>query len=309
MPYLARFGPARRRATLVPLAILIAILPLSWIAALALLLAAPVIPLFMALIGWQAEAAARDRLVRAGDMNSFLLDRLRGLDTIRALGAVDRTAARLRREAERFRAGTMAVLRIAFLSSAVLELFAALGVAMVAVWVGFHLLGTVGFGAWASGCPGQGCSSCCWRPPSSSTSRRELAAVQDDRASGAGGAGALDRLAGTRRCWSAARRLIRLRRTLAAALGDPVAGLCFRRPGGTRPRWTGSTSTSPWQYHRTSGRQRRRQVHAACAAGWLGRVRMLTIVIGGALTAETALRFRAGMALGSASGRMSSKAA
>ncbi|MGG2474017.1 hypothetical protein ACNVD4_01525, partial [Rhizobium sp. BR5] len=43
---------------------------------------------------------------------------------------------------------TMAVLRIAFLSSAVLELFAALGVAMTAVYIGFHLLGFLDFGAW-----------------------------------------------------------------------------------------------------------------------------------------------------------------
>jgi ABC-type multidrug transport system fused ATPase/permease subunit len=43
----------------------------------------------------------------------------------------------------------MAVLKIAFLSSAVLELFAALGVAMVAVFIGFSLLGEIRFGAWA----------------------------------------------------------------------------------------------------------------------------------------------------------------
>ncbi len=44
----------------------------------------------------------------------------------------------------------MAVLRVAFLSSTVLELFAALGVALVAVYVGFSLLGAIAFGAWAT---------------------------------------------------------------------------------------------------------------------------------------------------------------
>lgn len=58
------------------------------------------------------------------------------------------TATRLRDNAESLRKKTMIVLRIAFLSSAVLELFAAIGVAMVAVYIGFHLLGTLDFGAW-----------------------------------------------------------------------------------------------------------------------------------------------------------------
>ncbi|MFX5660577.1 ABC transporter transmembrane domain-containing protein, partial [Acinetobacter baumannii] len=83
-------------------------------------------------------------------MNGFLLDRLRGLATIRGLGAVDLTARRLRANAEALRRRTMAVLRIAVLSSAVLELFAALGVAMVAVYIGFHLLGQLEFGAWGA---------------------------------------------------------------------------------------------------------------------------------------------------------------
>src|SRR5690606_38630089 len=81
-------------------------------------------------------------------MNAFLLDRLRGLATIRGLGAVDRVAERVGEEAQSLRVRTMAVLRIAFMTSAVLELFAALGVAMVAVYVGFHLLGDLDFGAW-----------------------------------------------------------------------------------------------------------------------------------------------------------------
>lgn len=150
VPYLARFQPARLRATLVPLAILLVVLVWSWAAALVLLLAAPLIPIFMALVGWRAKAASEARLVELGGMNAFLLDRLRGLATIRALDAVDLTARRLRADAESLRARTMAVLRIAFLSSAVLEFFAALGVAMVAVYVGFHLLGQLPFGAWGS---------------------------------------------------------------------------------------------------------------------------------------------------------------
>jgi ATP-binding cassette subfamily C protein CydD len=148
VPYLARYRPARLRAMVVPTVLLACVMSLSWVAALVLLFAAPLSPMFMALVGWRAKAASESQLVELGGMNAFLLDRLRGLATIRAMDAVDRTATRLRQNAESLRARTMAVLRIAFLSSAVLELFAALGVAMVAVYVGFHLLGQLPFGAW-----------------------------------------------------------------------------------------------------------------------------------------------------------------
>jgi ATP-binding cassette subfamily C protein CydD len=87
----------------------------------------------MAIVGWRAKAASEAQMVELGGMNAFLLDRLRGLSTLRALGAVDATAHRLRASAESLRERSMRVLRIAFLSSAVLELFSALGVAMVAV--------------------------------------------------------------------------------------------------------------------------------------------------------------------------------
>jgi ATP-binding cassette subfamily C protein CydD len=70
---------------------------------------------------------------------------------IRLLGAADRAAMDFSERAESLRSKTMAVLRVAFLSSTVLELFSALGVAMVAVFVGFSLLGEIPFGSWASG--------------------------------------------------------------------------------------------------------------------------------------------------------------
>jgi ATP-binding cassette subfamily C protein CydD len=114
------------------LVILAAVALQSWVAALILMVAAPLIPLFMAIVGWRAKAASEEQMLQLGHMNAFLLDRLRGLSTLRALHAVDLTGQRLRDHAEDLRARTMRVLRIAFLSSAVLELFSALGVAMVA---------------------------------------------------------------------------------------------------------------------------------------------------------------------------------
>ena len=195
VPYLARFRPTRLRAAVLPLVITAAVLPYSWVAALVMLVAAPLIPVFMALIGWRAKAASEAQMVELGDMNGFLLDRLRGLATIRALDAVDGTARRLRRNAETLRLRTMAVLRIAFLSSAVLELFAALGVAMVAVYVGFHLLGQLDFGTWGGRLSlGEGLFVLLLAP-SFFEPLRDLSAVWHDRAAGEAALQALESLA------------------------------------------------------------------------------------------------------------------
>lgn len=194
VPYLSRFQPTRLRVMVVLPAILLAVAPLSWMVALTLLLAAPLIPLFMALIGWRAQAASQAQLAEMGSMNGFLLDRLRGLATIRSLGAVDLTAGRLRRAADDLRRRTMKVLRIAFLSSAVLELFAALGVAMVAVYVGLHLLGMLEFGAWRGRLGlGEGLFLLLLAPAFFEP-LRDLSAVWHDRAAGQAALAALQRL-------------------------------------------------------------------------------------------------------------------
>ncbi|MBS0430538.1 MAG: thiol reductant ABC exporter subunit CydD [Proteobacteria bacterium] len=196
LPWLVRYQPVRLRVTVMPVVIVSAVAWFSWAAALVLLVAAPLIPLFMAIVGWRAQAASEAQMVRQGQMNGFLLDRLRGLVTLRALDAVGATAIRLRDSAEGLRQRTMAVLRIAFLSSAVLELFSALGVAMVAVYIGFHLLGHLGFGTW--GAPltlGQGLFVLLLAPAFFEP-LRELAAVWHDRAAGEAAIGALERLVG-----------------------------------------------------------------------------------------------------------------
>ena len=197
VPYLVRYGPARWRAMVVPLAILPVVAGFSWVAALVLLVAAPLIPFFMAIVGWRARAASEAQLVETGGMNAFLLDRLRGLPTLRALGARAATALRLGEAAEALRRRTMAVLRIAFLSSAVLELFSALGVAMVAAYVGFHLLGTFEFGTWGRRLSlGEG-MFVLLLAPAFFEPLRELSAVWHDRAAGEAALDALDRLART----------------------------------------------------------------------------------------------------------------
>lgn len=194
VPWLARYQCAMWRVRVVPLAIAAVVASQSWLAALILILAAPLIPLFMAIVGWRARAASEEQLAEMGGMNAFLLDRLRGLSTLRALGAVESSARRLRAHAEALRQRTMRVLRIAFLSSAVLELFSALGVAMVAVYVGFHLLGTLPFGAWGQKLSLGEALFVLLLAPAFFEPLRELSAVWHDRAAGEAALEALEDL-------------------------------------------------------------------------------------------------------------------
>ena len=195
LPALTRYPPVRLRLRVVPVVLLATVAWQSWIAAAILLMAAPLIPLFMAVIGWRARAASEAQLLELGRLNGFLLDRLRGLATLRAFDAVDLTARRLRASAEDLKRRTMVVLRIAFLSSAVLELFSALGVALVAVYVGFHLLGQLPFGAWGQKLTlGEGLFIL-MLAPAFFEPLRDLAAVWHDRAAGAAALARLDALA------------------------------------------------------------------------------------------------------------------
>ena len=149
-PFLTRYTAARFRVMAAPLVILAVSAWFSWAVALILLVAGPLIPVFMALVGMAAQQASERQMEELSDMNVLLLERLSALVDIRLLDAGERSTARFRASAESLRRRSMEVLRIAFLSSTVLELFAAIGVAMVAVYVGFALLGELGFGAWAT---------------------------------------------------------------------------------------------------------------------------------------------------------------
>ena len=194
LPWLTRYSSAQWRVVIVPPLLLLPVAWFSWAAAAVLLLAAPLIPLFMAIVGWRAQQASEQQWVQLGQMNAYLLDRLRGLPTLRALGSVDSSARRLRDSVEDLRQRTMRVLRIAFLSSAVLELFAALGVAMVAAYIGFHLLGHLNFGTWGQHLSlGQGLFVLLLAPAFFEP-LRDLAAAWHDRAAGLAAMDALKQL-------------------------------------------------------------------------------------------------------------------
>ncbi|QYZ69562.1 ATP-binding cassette domain-containing protein [Neotabrizicola shimadae] len=192
-PWVERYRPARLRVMVLSPLILVLTLTQSWAAGLALALTGPLIPVFMALVGWAAEAASRRHLVKQGALNRLLLDRIAALIDLRLLGAVARARDDLARQSADLHQHSMAVLRLAFLSSAVLEFFAALGVALVAVHVGLSLLGLIDWGAWGAGLSPFGGIFVLLIAPDFYQPLRDLAATWHDRANAEAAAAAVDR--------------------------------------------------------------------------------------------------------------------
>lgn len=140
LAYFARYLPQLGSAVLVPLLLAVFVFPADWLSGLILLLTAPLIPLFMVLVGRAAGRASERRYAQLTRLGATFIEALGGLVTLRQLGAADRFARHLDGEGEEYRALTMQVLRVAFLSALVLEFFATVSIAIVAVLIGFRLL-------------------------------------------------------------------------------------------------------------------------------------------------------------------------
>lgn len=141
--YYAQYLPVRTEVLAVPLVILTAVFAADRVVGLVLLSTAPLVPFFMMLVGWRAEAAARAQLREVARMGGHFADRLKGLGLIRVYGRAHAELDGIVAATEGVRVRTLAVLRIAFLSSAVLEFFASVSVAVVALYLGLAYLGLV----------------------------------------------------------------------------------------------------------------------------------------------------------------------
>ena len=140
VPYYAGYLPQVAFAVLVPALILLVVLPADPWSALVLVFTAPLVPLFMVLAGQAAEQASQRRWMRLRRMGAHFMDALAGLTTLRLYRAATREQALLEATGEAYRRETMAVLRIAFLSALVLEFFATVSIAVLAVLIGFRLM-------------------------------------------------------------------------------------------------------------------------------------------------------------------------
>ncbi len=139
--YISRYRPQLVQVVLAPFAIAAAVAYHSLFAALLLLLTAPLVPLFMVLVGREASKASQQQLHILSRMSGRLYDFLLGLPLLKRLNATEVATAHLQGAAEQYQRSTMRVLRLAFLSTAVLELFTSVAIALVALYLGLGLLG------------------------------------------------------------------------------------------------------------------------------------------------------------------------
>lgn len=137
--YYAAYLPQMAVAAFLPLALLAFIFPVDWISGIILLIGAPLIPIFMILIGRGTERLNQTQWRRLALMSAHFFDVVEGLSTLKLFGASRDAAGLIGRMSEDYRQSTMKVLRVAFLSSLVLEFFTTLGIAMIAVFIGFRL--------------------------------------------------------------------------------------------------------------------------------------------------------------------------
>jgi len=137
--YYAKYLPTMSLVVLIPLSILVFVFPVDWVSALVMLGTAPLIPFFMILIGKGTERLNKKQWRKLARMSAHFLDMIQGLTTLKIFNASRREADIISRVSDAYRRSTMSVLRVAFLSSLVLEFLATVSIAIVAVLIGFRL--------------------------------------------------------------------------------------------------------------------------------------------------------------------------
>lgn len=138
--YFGRFAPLRLAATVSPLLIIATVGIASPVASGILLFTLIPFVLGMALAGTAAASESRRQFQALERLSGLFLDRVRALPAVLAFEAVDRTTAQIAHTSDDLERRSARVMRIAFLSSGVLEFFGALSVALIAVYCGFNLL-------------------------------------------------------------------------------------------------------------------------------------------------------------------------
>ena len=139
-PYFSQYLPQLVLAALIPISMLLVIFPTDFLSAIILLVTAPLIIIFMVLIGKNSEKLTRHQWLSLSRMSSFFLDTIQGLTTLQALNQNMKRVSQVAEISEKFRQTTIKVLEITFLSALVLELVSTISTALVAVEIGLRLL-------------------------------------------------------------------------------------------------------------------------------------------------------------------------
>jgi ATP-binding cassette, subfamily C, bacterial CydD len=138
-PYFARYLPALVSGAFLPLLAIGTLAFVDWPSALIVAFTVPLLPVFAALIGRTTQESTRRRWRSLSALSGHFLDVMRGLPTLASYGRAQAQVESIATVSRRHRLATIRTLRLAFMSSAALELLATISVALVAVTVGIRL--------------------------------------------------------------------------------------------------------------------------------------------------------------------------
>ncbi len=141
-----RYLVQQRFVMAVPIVILACVFPLNWLIGVSLLISLPIVPLFMIIIGKGASAKHQKHFKALSRLGSIFVDRIKALRLLKMFNAHDKQVDTLSSASNHLNKRTMQVVGVAFLSASVLDFFSTLAVALVAVFVGFNLLGEFTWG-------------------------------------------------------------------------------------------------------------------------------------------------------------------
>ena len=138
--FFSRYKPQVFMVTLIPCVILLSVVSISWIAFFVFMMTAPLVIIFMIFVGHKAAQANRRQFNVLAMLSNQFMDLSQGLAELKRLYRTSEARERLSDSATSYQKTTMGVLVLAFLSTATLELFASLSIAMIALYLGLGLL-------------------------------------------------------------------------------------------------------------------------------------------------------------------------
>ena len=142
----AEYSVQQAIAAIVPLLALAVIFVVNPVIGAGLLFTLPVVPLFMIIVGKGAAALHQKHFIALSRLGSMFTDRLAALPMLSTFQAHEKQTDLLKEASESLNSRTMKVVGVAFLSNSVLDFFATLSVALVAVFIGFTLLNELNVG-------------------------------------------------------------------------------------------------------------------------------------------------------------------
>ncbi len=138
--YFSKYIPQVIQTSIIPLTILIVVFYLHFPSGVIMMVTAPFIPIFYIIIGIMTQKKSEEQMDKMAVFSGRFLDTLQGLTTLKLFGQSHRQRESIRESSLQFRDATMEVLKVAFVSSLMLELISMLGIGIIALEIGLQLV-------------------------------------------------------------------------------------------------------------------------------------------------------------------------